>query len=72
MIKVLRTGKPANFASNKNEKEWAKAMEGEEFAKKFTAAMDCRGVYLAQAAARQLDLARHGHQSPGSGLFRWD
>ena len=33
MIKVLRTGKPANFASNKSEKEWAKAMEGEDFAR---------------------------------------
>src|SRR5437879_2512394 len=72
MIKVLRTGKPANFASNKNEKEWAKAMEGEEFAKKFTAAMDCRGVYLAQAAAKHLDLSKHGHLldiAGGSGIY---
>src|SRR4051812_29310126 len=61
MIKVLRTGKPANFASSRSEKEWAKAMEGEDFAKRFTAAMDCRGVYLAQAAAKQLDLSPHRH-----------
>ena len=72
MIKVLRTGKPANFASNKSEKEWAKAMEGEDFAKRFTAAMDCRGVYLAQAAARQIDLSRHHHLldiAGGSGIY---
>src|SRR5438874_4397317 len=72
MIKVLRTGKPANFASNKSEKEWAKAMEGEDFAKRFTAAMDCRGVYLAQAAARQIDLSRRHHLldiAGGSGIY---
>src|SRR5436305_735885 len=72
MIKVLRTGKPANFASSKSEKEWAKAMEGEDFAKRFTAAMDCRGVYLAQAAAKALDLSRRRHLldiAGGSGIY---
>lgn len=72
MVKVLRTGKPASFASNKNEKEWAKAMEGEDFAKRFTAAMDCRGVYLAQAAAKALDLSKHRHLldvAGGSGVY---
>src|SRR5438874_11060762 len=72
MIKVLRTGKPASFASNKNEKEWAKAMEGEDFARRFTAAMDCRGVYLAQAAAKQIDLSRRQHLldiAGGSGIY---
>ena len=72
MVKVLRTGKPATFASSKNEKEWAKAMEGEDFAKRFTAAMDCRGVYLAQAAAKQIDLSGHRHLldiAGGSGIY---
>ena len=72
MVKVLRTGKPATFASNKNEKEWARAMEGEDFAKRFTAAMDCRGVYLAQAAAKRIDLAAHRHLldiAGGSGIY---
>jgi hypothetical protein len=72
MIRVLRTGKPANFLSNKNEKEWALAMEGEDFAKRFTAAMDCRGVYLAQAAAKKIDLSRHRHLldiAGGSGIY---
>jgi cyclopropane fatty-acyl-phospholipid synthase-like methyltransferase len=39
----------------KNEKEWAKAMEGDAFANKFTAAMDCRGVYLGPVMAQKLD-----------------
>ena len=72
MIKVLRTGKPATFASSKNEKEWAKAMEVEDFAKRFTAAMDCRGVYLAQAAAKQIDLSNHRQLldiAGGSGIY---
>lgn len=72
MIRVLRTGKAANFASNKNEKEWAKAMEGEDFAKRFTAAMDCRGVYLAQAAAKHVDLSKNRQLldiAGGSGIY---
>src|SRR3954453_2052020 len=72
MIRVLRTGKPVSFVSNKNGKEWAKAMEGEDFAKRFTAAMDCRGVYLAQAAAKQIDFSKHQHLldiAGGSGIY---
>jgi len=72
MIKVLRTGKPANFASDKKEKEWAKAMEGEDFANRFTAAMDCRGIYLSQAAAKRLDLSRYHRLldiAGGSGIY---
>ncbi len=56
LLKVLRTGKPANWGSEKGKLDWHKAMETEEFATSFTAAMDCRGVFLAQAAAKQLDL----------------
>jgi predicted O-methyltransferase YrrM len=56
MLAVLRTGKPANWGSLKDEKEWAKAMEGEAFARNFTAAMDCRGAYLGPAMARKLNL----------------
>ena len=56
MLTVLRTGKPANWASYKDEKEWTKAMESEEFARGFTAAMDCRGRYLAHALAKVVDL----------------
>ena len=72
MIKVLRTGKPANFGSSKTEKEWAKAMEEEDFANRFTAAMDCRGIYLSQAAAKSLDLSRYSRFldiAGGSGIY---
>ena len=54
MLKVLRTDKPANWSSSKTEKEWSKAMEDEDFAARFTAAMDCRGVYLGRAVAQAL------------------
>ncbi len=72
ILTVLRTDKPANWASLKNEKEWAKAMEGEAFANKFTAAMDCRGVYLGPAMAQKLDCAGHRRLldiAGGSGIY---
>ncbi len=56
LLRVLRSGKPANWGSEKDKLDWHKAMETEEFATQFTAAMDCRGVYLSQAAAKLLDL----------------
>ncbi|MEW6306954.1 MAG: methyltransferase [Verrucomicrobiota bacterium] len=69
---VLRTGKPANWSSLKDEQAWAKAMETEPFASQFTAAMDCRGIYLGPAMARALDCL--GHRSlldigGGSGIY---
>ena len=72
MVEVLRTGKPANWASLQNEKEWAKAMESEPFASQFTAAMDCRGVYLAPAMAERLDCSKYRHLldiAGGSGIY---
>ena len=72
MLTVLRTGKPANWGSFKDEKEWAKAMEKEEFARHFTAAMDCRGAYLGPAMARRLDLKEFKHVldiAGGSGVY---
>jgi hypothetical protein len=72
IIAVLRTGKPANWASLKDEQAWAKAMEREDFAAQFTAAMDCRGVYLAQAVAKAIDLRDHIHLldiAGGSGIY---
>jgi predicted O-methyltransferase YrrM len=56
MVKVLRTGKPANWGSYDAD-AWAQAMERQDFATQFTAAMDCRGVFLGQALAKKLDLA---------------
>ena len=56
MLKVLRTGKPANWGSYSDEDAWAAAMEKPDFAESFTAAMDCRGAYLGQALAKKVDL----------------
>jgi predicted O-methyltransferase YrrM len=72
LLKVLRTGKPANWGSRKDEKDWHRAMETEEFATQFTAAMDCRGVYLAQAVAKAVDLSPRRHLldiAGGSGVY---
>jgi len=72
LLKVLRTDKPANWGSSKSEKEWSKAMEAPDFARTFTAAMDCRGVYLGRAMARALDLRRHRRFldiAGGSGIY---
>ncbi len=72
MVRVLRTDRPANWASLKNEKEWAKAMESETFARQFTAAMDCRGVLLAPALAKCVNLESHRHLldiAGGSGIY---
>lgn len=72
LVAVLRSDKPANWASLKNEKEWARAMESEAFAGKFTAAMDCRGIYLGPAMAQKLDCAGHRRLldiAGGSGIY---
>ncbi len=54
-VTILRTGKPANWGSFKNEKPWSDAMLTDEFATGFTAAMDCRGFYLGAALAKKID-----------------
>ena len=72
LLKVLRSGKPANWGSQKDEKDWHKAMETGEFAASFTAAMDCRGVYLAQAVAKAVNLSAPRHLldiAGGSGIY---
>ena len=71
-LNVLHTGKPANWGSLKNEKAWAQAMEDIAFATQFTAAMDCRGIYLGHAVSRALDLRRHSRFldiAGGSGIY---
>jgi predicted O-methyltransferase YrrM len=72
LLQVLRTGKPANWGGRNDTNDWHKAMETGDFAASFTAAMDCRGVYLAQAVANAIDLARHRHLldiAGGSGIY---
>ncbi len=71
-LEILRSGRPANWGSLRHEKEWSKAMEGEAFAAQFTAAMDCRGAYLGQAVAANLDLAPFRNLldvAGGSGIY---
>jgi SAM-dependent methyltransferase len=72
LVEVLRTGRPATWASLPSEKEWEKAMETEPFASQFTAAMDCRGIYLAPAMAERLRCERYRHLldiAGGSGIY---
>ena len=57
LLKVLKTGKPANWGSSDGEKEWSKAMESDAFARGFTAAMDCRGAFLGHTLAKKTDCA---------------
>jgi acetylserotonin N-methyltransferase len=71
MLKVLRSGKPANWGSY-DPQAWAQAMEREDFAAQFTAAMDCRGVLLGPALARKVDLSHSTallDVAGGSGIY---
>jgi SAM-dependent methyltransferase len=56
LVDVLKTGKPAGWASTKPN-DWINAMKDPAFADGFTAAMDSRGLFLGPAAARAVDLA---------------
>lgn len=70
-LQVLRTGKPANWGSA-HTLAWAQAMENEVFADEFTAAMDCRGIVLAPALAKRVDLSEHKallDVAGGSGIY---
>jgi precorrin-6B methylase 2 len=71
-IEVLKTDKPAGWSGDKAAFDWHKAMEQEDFARKFTAAMDCRGLYLSQALAKKLDLTGRSlllDIGAGSGIY---
>lgn len=71
-LQVLRTDKPANWGSFKTEKDWTHAIRESAFAENFTAAMDCRGVYLGQALAKKLDIGgrtRLLDVAGGSGIY---
>jgi len=56
-LEVLRTDRPAHWASGQQGTDWHAAMETEAFARSFTAAMDSRGLYLGIALASALDLS---------------
>ena len=71
-LNVLRTDQPANWGSYKDEKDWTRAMEDPEFANRFTAAMDCRGIYLGPAMAQAVNasgMTRLLDVAGGSGIY---
>jgi predicted O-methyltransferase YrrM len=71
-VSVLRTDRPAHWGGDDNGADWHAAMEHESFAQAFTAAMDCRGLYLGGALAGALDLAgasRLLDVGGGSGIY---
>jgi len=71
LVEVLKTGKPAGWASTKPN-DWLTAMLDPGFAASFTAAMDSRGLYLGPVAARALDLAEQRALldiAGGSGIY---
>lgn len=50
--RVLRSGKPAHWSGDEDKgADWHEAMNNDEFAESFTAAMNCRGIYLGKVLA---------------------
>jgi predicted O-methyltransferase YrrM len=71
-VRILRTGQPASWGGARGGHDWHVAMEDDAFARRFTAAMDCRGLYLGQALAAALDLSGHSRLldiGGGSGIY---
>tara|TARA_R110000850_G_scaffold235325_2_gene360172 strand:- start:823 stop:1866 length:1044 start_codon:yes stop_codon:yes gene_type:complete len=51
-VRVLKTGKPAHWSGlDEADDDWHESMLQEDFARTFTAAMDCRGVFLGKKLA---------------------
>ena len=72
LVTILRTDRPTNWGSYKNEKTWTEAMLTEEFATTFTAGMDCRGLYLGAALAKKIPIAGRTRLldiAGGSGIY---
>lgn len=74
-VRVLKSGKPAHWSGlDEADDDWHGAMLSEEFAKTFTAAMDCRGVFLGKKLADAIsDLLSKGKSlldvGGGSGVY---
>lgn len=73
-LKVLSTGKPANWQAKSDAKDWHESMLDEEFARGFTELMNCRGMifgqYLAKAVTSLLGERRHLLDvGGGSGIY---
>jgi len=74
-VQVLKSGKPAVWGSFEDqEDDWHDAMHDEEFAQSFTAAMNCRGLYLGKKLADALAGELNGRErvldiGGGSGIY---
>lgn len=74
-VRVLTTGKPARWSGHEDaDDDWHGAMRDEAFANAFTAAMDCRGVFLGKALADHLAIDLAGRRcvldiGGGSGIY---
>lgn len=53
-LKVLRSGRPANWQAQSDGDDWHESMMDPDFAKDFTAIMNCRGLSFATALADQV------------------
>ncbi|MCX6855040.1 MAG: methyltransferase [Verrucomicrobia bacterium] len=73
-LKVLRTGKPANWQAKTDAKDWHESMLDEDFARSFTDLMNSRGMifgqYLAKAVTPLLGSRLHLLDvGGGSGIY---
>jgi hypothetical protein len=59
MIEVLKTGSPASWGAKKDELDWEKAMEHDDFADMFTSGMDSRGAYFAPVLANSFNFSEY-------------
>ena len=73
-LKVLRTGKPANWQAKAGGADWHESMMSADFARDFTALMNCRGMAFGQNLARALGEELSGRRKVldvggGSGIY---
>jgi SAM-dependent methyltransferase len=73
-LSVLRSGKPANWQAKDDAHDWHASMLDPEFARNFTALMNCRGrvfgQFLAKALAPHIGARRHLLDvGGGSGIY---
>jgi hypothetical protein len=59
IVKVLISGKPANWAASKKNKKWVDSMESDDFSQSFTEGMNSRGEYLANGLLNKVDLCKY-------------
>ncbi|MEM9586165.1 MAG: methyltransferase [Planctomycetota bacterium] len=73
-LKVLKTGRPGNWQAQSDGNDWHESMRDPEFASRFTAMMNCRGLSFGQALAKKLgpELKQRKHVldvGGGSGIY---